>query len=253
MTKDRENRKYGIGKASRKRKAGIELAIALAIIVITMIAYVKAQPTGPDSLTQTSSSRYQGSAAQSIQARAGNVSELNIHATTVSQFWQGYYGNISGTIVLSNANNQSLYQWNDANPNGEIYASRNNSLDWSQIQCANQSLIYTEESTLNMGNSVERINDTFNSTSNPQFFVGATDITANSCRSTNAYNGSGYQQSDFYQVLLSSGNSMVYTTIIDQNKAGFDNKSYDFEMLVPEDGSNGNTATTTYYFYVEIQ
>ena len=237
----------------RSRKGTAELALAVVFIGIIMIAYAKAQPTGPDSITQGTSSRYQGSAAQSVQAVAGNVSRLDIHATTVSQFWQGYYGNITGTIVLANANNKSLYQWETANPNGEIYASRNNSIDWSQVGCANQSSIYNEETLLNMGNSSERINRTFNQTSNPQFFVGGTDITANSCRSTNAYNASGYQQSDFYQILLSSQNNMIYTTLIDQNKKGFDNNTYDFEMIVPEDGSNGNTATTTYYFYVEIQ
>jgi len=40
---------------------------------------------------------------------------------------------------------------------------------------------------------------------------------------------------------------------LEENVLGFDNRHHDFEMMVLEDGHNGNSGTTDYYFYVELQ
>ena len=39
--------------------------------------------------------------------------------------------------------------------------------------------------------------------------------------------------------------------IIDQNTAGFDGSTYDFQAIVAEDETAGSP--TTYYFYVELE
>jgi hypothetical protein len=53
---------------------------------------------------------------------------------------------------------------------------------------------------------------------------------------------------------------MIFTAILEDKdegerdgKAGFDGGDYDFQLLVGEDGSNGNSAITPYYFWVELQ
>jgi hypothetical protein len=227
------------------------LVVIIAIIVITMTT--TAEPQGPTSLTELNSERYEGANAYALDAQAGNVTELSISATTISRFWAGYYGNISGTVVLANANNNSLYEWNATNPQGEIYASRNSSLQWVSVTCADDSLILQEEIDMNMGTSPERINVTFQYQSHPEFYVGSNPITQNTCRSTNLYDNTGFQTNSFFQVLLMEGSTAIYTTIISPETIGFDGNEYDFQMIVPEDGSNANVDTTTYYFYVEIE
>ena len=231
--------------------ATIIMVVTVAILVITMTT--KANPQGPETLTELGSERYQGSAPYAVDAQAGNVTELSINARSISRFWAGYYGNISGTIVLANANNNSLYEWNATNPQGEIYASRNDSLQWVSVGCADETMISQEESDMNMGTSPERINLTFQYQSHPEFFVGSNQINSNTCRSTNLYNSTGFQTESFFQVLLMEGSSAIYTTILSPETIGFDGNTYDFQMIVPEDGSDGNTDTTTYYFYVEIE
>ena len=48
---------------------------------------------------------------------------------------------------------------------------------------------------------------------------------------------------------------LIYTALITRGGAdGFksNNDNYDFQMLVAEDGHQGDTSTTNYYFYVEL-
>jgi hypothetical protein len=77
------------------------------------------------------------------------------------------------------------------------------------------------------------------------------------CPSTRVF-GSGATQNkgEFEEVLLyePQTRSLVFTSLINKETYfGFDGKSYDFQMLVLEDGRGTNTETTPYYFWVEIE
>jgi len=45
---------------------------------------------------------------------------------------------------------------------------------------------------------------------------------------------------------------MIFTSIMQQDKVGFDGATHDFEMIVVEDGQEGDSSPTAYYFYLEI-
>jgi len=77
--------------------------------------------------------------AGSDDALAGNISELTIFAFTTTQTWQGYVGNVTGTVQLADSTDDVLYNWSLANPEGEIYASTNVTIQWREIQCLNYS------------------------------------------------------------------------------------------------------------------
>ena len=240
--------------------------IVAAIIVMIMIGIpiLRAAPTGPDTVSVLNNSRINASSAATVQALAGNVTELNINANTVTRFWQGYYGNISGTIVLGNAGGVNLYQWAAANPQGEIYATKNSTpINWTNVGCANESQILNEDAWMGATvNNSDSANHTFAKTNHPSFFTANTLISG--CRSTSV-NGTGASDIFWEALLVDNGTSsadmtddiFIYTTIIDQNRLGFDIKTHDFQMLVGEPGSgseewpNGNP--TTYYFYVELE
>jgi len=220
---------------------------------------VLAEPTGPGApINPLSSSRYDVSTTGgNVSAIAGNVTEFNIDATTITQTWQGYFGNITGTIVLGNSNNDTLYDWVLSSPQGEIYATRSSTaVTWASIRCANRTEIGTEHtfSGASAGAS-DRINNTFfNGTTFDSFYVGSVQITSSGdCSATNLYNATGAQTSYFSEVILSDSASVVYVALLESDIAGFDGRTHDFEMIVPEDGHNGNSAITPYYFYVELE
>lgn len=243
-----------VNKMIGKRIVGI---LFVAILALVTVAIVRADPITPTTIDPLGSSRYVLSPAANYTAIAGNVTEINFDAESITETWQGYFGNITGRIVLGNADNQAMYDWNLASPQGEIFATRDASVPtWGAVRCANTSEMNVEETT-NLGASStapDGIDETFASTTHPEFLVGSQTIGQNNCSTTNLYNDTGAQAAQFYEVLLSDGMSsdLIYTALLESDKIGFDGRSHDFEMLVGENG-HGNSDVSTYYFYVELE
>ncbi|MBR9677123.1 hypothetical protein GOV04_03210 [Candidatus Woesearchaeota archaeon] len=229
----------------------IALLTVIALMAMTVLA---ADPVGPEGTQQSTSTRpvedYYNATAE-----AGNVTEINFTAISVTANWAGFYGNVSGTIVLANSLNETLYDWSAATPSGQIYASRDNAVTWTSIGCANLAQLTTEQTNLNMpAGGSDNITNTFsNVTDNhPQFTAAGATIPAGGCYETNLHNSTEEKQASlFNEVLLYEGSDIVYTSLLEDSAAGFDTRTYDFEMMVGEDGRAA--AVTNYYFYVEIQ
>jgi hypothetical protein len=235
------------------------------LFLLALATGALAAPSGPDELNRVSSSRRAISPATSIQAQAGNVTELRINTSTITQGWQGYYGNVTGTIVLDDALNNSMYSWELADPEGEIFATRdNNGISWdaSNIICANITTINAEETALNFnlgtGQDADGINETFRFATHPAFNVSAKGFNADTCGFTvSTYVNDGAGVRSFNETLLYSKSdaSLIYAALIFPGGTyGFktDSSMYDFQMLVAEDGHAGDASPTDYYFYVEL-
>ncbi len=238
----------------QQRLATIFVMLALAALLCA--TYVMADPVAPLTLTEGTATQRNLSLieAQSVDAQGGYVTPLNISALTITQHWQGYYGEVTGTIVLADVNNKTMYNWSLTTISGEIYATREAAPTWAGVGCADVADIVTEDAYLNMTNAdADSVNMTFNQKDHPAFSVGATPIGLNTCWSTNAFDESGADSTDFYQVLLLDGASnIVYTTILENEATGFDNGAWDFELMVGESEEPGAPATVQYYFWVEL-
>ncbi len=245
--------------------------------IATMIVIADSDyPIGIRHLVNGSSSRANVSAypPQEREAEAGNVTEINLSAVAITKTWQGYYGEITGEIVLENSNGDVFYNWTANEPKGEIYASTNNTISWGSIVCFNWTssgqafdLEGLEAEYGITDDSEDGVNETFNSTGlDTNFFVGSRNITEEStavghiCHSTNTYQSGGQVPDEFENVLLTDNESIVFTTIIENNEVdtdadevGFDGETHDFQLLVAENGHDGyEDETTTYYFWAEL-
>jgi len=92
------------------------------------------------------------------------------------------------------------------------------------------------------------INKTFNATTS----INVAGITLANCPSTYIYVNSTQQNQYFKEALLmiNATETVVYASILESDKMGFNNQTWDFQMLV---GENGDVATAvSYYFYVEL-
>jgi len=242
-------------------QGGFKLGVfAFLILLVTAAIFARADPINPLVLDELSDSRRGMPSAKSVQAQAGNISELNISAIVVTKTWQGYFGNVTGRIVLDNANNLSMYDWDIASPEGEIYASNDSISSWSSIKCFNYSAHSPElnlshvEAHLDCAGDADGVNETFSVQNHPEFYVGTKKIDADSCWSTQTYVNDG-SASNFYEVLLlePTSNALVYTSLLNSSQLGFDNTATDFQLLVGENGhGTAASSTTPYYFYVEI-
>lgn len=246
---------------------------AMLAIALAFAQYVSAVnlPASPNVLIPLDSHTFNASnyPVKTLQAEAGNITEVSINARTQTRSWQGYFGNISGTITLEDALGFVFYDWADAEPKGQVYATINDSPDWTGIHCFNYTAVNAEinlteqESYFGIPDlAVDGINETFNETTHDLFYVGPRTIDANTCHSTYIYQNGTRQISNFQNVLLTDNTSMIFTTLVenrgvndDVDKLGY-NPGYtpDFQMLVAEDGHTNDSGaiTTTYYFFVEL-
>jgi hypothetical protein len=235
---------------------GVCVVLLAAVAFVFMASAVLADPTSPTSLTQVQSTTRNLSAlpAQSIGAQGGNVTEMNIQALTITQSWQGYYGNISGTVTLQDGTNSTFYNWSMASFSARVFASRASSISWATVNCTNATNRTNEETYLGQTFAdSDSVTNTFNTTTHPAFTVGSQNILANTCFSTNGFVNNNSQTSNYDMLLLSPLNGqIIYMTQTNRTTVGFDGKQHDFQLLVGENEKTGNIGSTTYFFWTEF-
>ncbi len=253
MTKFKENLRIGV--------LIISIALYLSLIISQV---VNAEPAGAD-LTNPSSEEYT-TTADSRTDSGGTIVTLSTSVTQQDDAWKAYVGNITGTLVLRDSDGWSIFEWsmNSSTFGGNVFVSRNDSINWSNLKCANNTIIDSEQSFLGMSSTdSDSLNQTFNYTTHKTMTVsGVGPISNSTCPSVATYvNGSAQtitESSYFQEILLTDNNNLIYGTFIDQDAWGFDNNesvngtnvTYDFQLIVAENSSlsSGNT----YYFYADI-
>jgi len=260
---------------------GEKIFLAIVLLIIVQTGFVFAVEPFGGSVTAGTPETAPEDAAGTANAQAGNVTELNIFGYTTTQTWQGYFGNISGTIQLADAGDNVLYNWTLADPQGEVYASTNSSVSWTNVQCFNFTAngIGGDESgnggTTNLNGTnlsvlenefniasddVDGVNETFTlfgAGTHDLFYTANKEFSEGECRSTRVYGDSGQGESnEFEEVLLyePTTSSVIFTSLIEEGSIqGYDGGDHDFEMLVLEDGHSTDTDATIYYFFVELE
>ena len=230
----------------------LTIVLALAMLVFN---FAYAEPTGVD-IAFNSTEMPGVTPASSLTTAGGSFTTLVLNGTYQNPRWKAYVGNVSGVLTLSDSAGSSIYNWGLAAVSGQVYVSRNDTVDWSTAGCAPLQAIEDEEAFLNKdSSSVDSIVNTFNHTIHRSFFIGTTEISSNTCRSlvTNVNDASQTpsETANFQEVLISDGvGNVVYTTLLEDSVVGFDGSLFDFQMIVPE--MVGSPTPTTYYFYAEI-
>jgi hypothetical protein len=242
----------------RLNKSNYTVIVLVIIIFLINIKLLFATPIGPSIIYNSSETAPPASAAM-INTSGGSITTMVLDATTQNVRWKAYVGNVTGKLTLDDANNFTIFDWSMSNVVGEIYATRSSeSVSWADINCSNSTHIYNEEIALNHTNNPDdNISTTFNVKDHDSFYVGTVLIAQDSCNSIHTFVNDSNQSTDFEEVLLYDGTNatngdIIYATILEQNKPGFDNTTYDFQMIVPENGLSTWTSSTAYYFYVEL-
>ncbi len=230
--------------------------LALTILGLGLVSAVV--PFGVESIVEGPSTRAPEDIADSTPALAGNVTEISIFGYTITQAWQGYFGNVTGTIQLADSVDNVMYNWSLADPEGEVYASENGSINWVGTYCwdMNTNINSLEAAYGIASDDVDGIDETFNWATHSEFYVNNIQIPAGECNSTRIFDSTGTGVNENYeQVILEGGDGeIIWTAIIEEAAInGFDGADHDFQMLVPEDGHGTDIATRPYYFYVELE
>jgi hypothetical protein len=230
------------------------IAILLFLQLIIKAGY--SVPAGPDLLynyTETPTPL----PALMMNTSGGTITTMNLFGITQNPHWKAYVGNVSGKLTLQDASSYTIYDWAISKVSGEVYATRNSVTPaWTNIRCANSSELSAEETFFNMSSGDDdSISKTFNSTTHKSFFVGTKPISSSTCFSTYTYiqnqSQSPSEEAKFQEIILSDGTGIIFATLLENKSVGFNNQTYDFQMLLPE-SKTLSAPNTAYYFYLEL-
>lgn len=243
-------------------RSALFVTICMAMLFISIYAAI-AEPSGA-TIQYNATVTGQGRSADNRTDPRGTVTTLVLYGVQQDQHWKAYVGNVTGKLTLDDGDAYTIYDWDltGLTINGEVYAARVSSPDFSSVSCADVANITAEETFHNMSASEkDSISSTFNYTLHDQVYVGTLSIAQNNCPSTATYLNSTRQAmsnpaSVYFQelILMDANYDILYTTIIEDDVNGYRDENtttYDFQMIVPE--SDIKSSPTTYYFFTEIE
>ena len=254
MQKSYKLKNSSFNLASGRRLFALFFILLASLLFFSGMAY--AAPGGPVVLANSTDIGPTQPAALRQDPR-GTITNISFSFVQQNMRWKAYVGNVSGAYSLRDSSNYTIYDWTFSSNSGEVYATRANSVTWTAVSCADTTDVSTEQGAMNETESnSDVISKTFNKVVHRAFSVGTVPISLNTCNSTATYLNSAAQAynettTKFQEVLMHDGASaFIYTALLDYDTSGYNNKFYDFQMLVAED--EGAAAPTPYYFYVEL-
>lgn len=231
------------------------LALIFAFLMVSSTYLVLSEPEGA-TIQSNSTSIKNATPATGISTEGGSFTTLVLNGTFQNPRWKAFVGNVTGSLTLDDSINRTIYDWQFTTITGEVYASRSNSITWSNVGCMDNTVLASEESAINFNTGrVDSINNTFNNTVHAQFMVAGTTITNSTCPAIATYVSDTSQAvteaADFQQIALDDDSVVVYAALIENDQIGYDGSStFDFQMILPDDETAG--VDTTYYFYAEL-
>jgi len=234
--------------------------IVIMVVLLGVVVAVRALPEGATTLIGSRETRTTP-VPSNVTADAGNVTNVNVTSNSQTQAWQGFFGDVNGSLVLEDASGDLFYSWNLSNTSGEIYASRDNAINFANIYPHNN--CSTDNGLTNFGVS-DSVNNTYTAATNRAVTVGSIQINATTACATFTYVNDSPQSAFFHDLILTDdvnpnatgqpnatigGNTSVYVALIESNIAGFDSATHDYQLLVPVNRTSG---FNIYAFYAEL-
>ena len=186
--------------------------VLLSALIPLSLPNVLAVPQGP-TIIFNETETINPQPATAITTAGGSFTTLILNATQQTPRWKAYVGNVTGKLVLDDATSRSIFDWTLASVTGEVYASRNASIDWASITCASPSTIIAEDNSLNMSqNNPDTINKTFNNKVHKSFYVGSKLIQNSTCNAIATYVNDTAQSlsesASFQEILLQDSSAI---------------------------------------------
>lgn len=231
----------------------ILLVIIFLVGIIFATSFILALPGNP-AITSVSNSTGTNSNNGFINISGGYIATINLTANFQNTRWKAFIGNVTGKFALNDAGGSTIFDWTLSTTTGRVYATRDSgTIEWGSINCSNSTHLAAENVQLaHNGSSSDNLIATFDDTTHNPFFAAGKFITANLCPTLNTYQNNVSQDTDFEEMALYDGTSLVYATVLEDNVVGYNGAPYDFQMLVPENGSATWTGAIAYYLYVEL-
>jgi len=214
--------------------------ILLGIILIGLVFAI--QPA--ESWTVGGTGKYTQQFHANVTTEGGNVTNVDLSSNISTEKWAGYWGNISGEVVLSPGTNLFYtWAWTSAN-GGEVCAvAAQSGFSWSTVQATAAVAIDNIWGFSGVDNAANTLND-----ASCNVFVAGNPIVG----STGSFTGVG----GFETCAVADGagpvakSDIAFCANITQNGALFNGQPGDYELLAATNETAGGFET--HYFWLEL-
>jgi hypothetical protein len=264
------------------------LISVVSILLSILLTAVYAIPSGPTVTILSNETKNAtpgtlvNSSINGTISPGGYIFTTNLQSVQQNVRWKAYVGNVTGTLTLDDASDNTIYQWTLTSVAGEVYATRSSGIiNWTGINCtwisdgrynatdgldnSNRTPEHDENVALSHTGLDDNITATFTNTNHSSVVIGSQIIGKNECFTVQTYQRDASQvfadsdNANFTQIILYDGafnstdGNVVYATIMQEDITGYDStETFDFQIILPENGATGFSSSTGYYFYVEL-
>ncbi len=193
--------------------------------------------------------RYMAVMQANLTTEGGNVTELNLSSNISTEKWTGFWGNVTGDIVLAPNNVNMFYTWTwSASDGGEVCAvAAASGFDWSAVQSAVGSVVDTiwffDTGDTDSGtNTIATAGD---------MEVAGTFVSGTDCTTTGTGGG------DIFETCVLADNAaptlkdeLAFCVNITSAGTLFNGQTGDYELLTATNETAGSSET--HYFWMEL-
>ncbi len=220
--------------------------VLLVLMGLVLIPFAKAAtPGGATATLAKNEGAYNGSSAGSYSVTSGTIYAINMTSVQDTYRWVGIYGNTTGTIVLADTSGNYFFNWTGAK-GVLVYASPAGSITWGSL--ASASATSTGMPTW--------LNDTAYTDNYQNTFKGAAESIGSNIFTTltASYAQAFPTASNWKTYSLTDGTNLVWAAKVNASGAStYNGQSAQFELILPENGTAGDTTATANYFWLELQ
>ena len=224
--------------------------LTLAVLSIMLVTFLGAQiaiaaPTAANVQAGTPEAYSPSTTPGQVSIYGGNVTQVNVSSVQVTDKWVGFWGEVSGSIVLADSAGNYFYEWTISDPTGGVvYACNNTVNDWSTLSALYASSGYLPSFLLEG-------TDSFNNTFTAQETFTSPSISIASVNYTTTWQG-GSKGTTFktYALYADNGATLVWAGNVVADQTSFKGTpTADYQILA---GVNARGAQQTFYFYLEL-
>ena len=236
--------------------------IGIAVIVVALVAaftgIVSATPEGATMDENVSASTKVASTVGTDNAQGGYITGLNATVEQSTAKWQGYCGNVTGSIVLEDSSGNEMFNWGwTAAKGGEVFATTASSITWATLYAVDTAERDHATGGINAlwGWQTDQTDDadaTFNNAAG-SVTVASTDISSTVATTADAIlpTGQGWQTLVIADDdAVTARDDYIFVGLICNDKTGVFGSTADYQLIVPVTDTPGTTVP--YYFYVEM-
>lgn len=225
------------------------IIVLFAALLLMVGGAFAATPSGADVTDGTLLGPLSSDAAGNTSVNAGTIQTVDLTANQSTLRWAGITGTVSGNIQLGdNVTSKVMYEWSATG--NIVYASSVNNPVWASLNGVDAAGAATLDTALSYTGASDDVVTTFGAGTNDN--IGSNLFADFGTAAISAATNDDGAVASWITYLLTDGSDYIYAGIVGGATNNFAGTASDFQMIVPENGIDGDSTPTTYFLWAEL-